>query len=88
MWKVQNPVFMKKMAGPTSKVPLLGHSIEYVKIRGITYILNSPVFWDIILYSPVRVNRRFRGTHCLHLQGKRVSEGRKEAATFHIIISI
>jgi hypothetical protein len=27
-------------------------------------------FWDIVLYSLVEVDRRFRGVYCLHVQGE------------------
>jgi hypothetical protein len=32
------------------------------------------IFWDITLCSLLKVNRRFGGTHCLHLQGRQVSK--------------
>jgi hypothetical protein len=34
------------------------------------------IFWDIIslLYSPVKVNRRFEGIYRLHIQGRRVRQ--------------
>jgi hypothetical protein len=35
----------------------------------------STIFWDITLYSPLRVNRRFGWTYCFHLQG-RISQAR------------
>jgi hypothetical protein len=40
--------------------------------------LTSYVFWDITLYSPVKVNRRFGGTYCLHLQGRSISQVRNQ----------
>jgi hypothetical protein len=33
-------------------------------------IMKSTIFWDIMPYSPLSVNRRFGGTYRLHLQGK------------------
>jgi hypothetical protein len=36
-------------------------------------IMKSSVFWDIMSSSPIKVNRRFRGTSRLHFQGPRVS---------------
>jgi hypothetical protein len=36
----------------------------------------SSVIWVITLCSLLKVNQRFGGTHCLHLQGRRVSQGR------------
>jgi hypothetical protein len=35
-------------------------------------------FWDIMPCSPLKVNRRFAGTCRLHLQGRRISEARKQ----------
>jgi hypothetical protein len=32
------------------------------------------VFWDITPYSLAKVTQRFRGTCCLRLQGRRVSQ--------------
>jgi hypothetical protein len=29
--------------------------------------------WDITTYSPLKANRRFKGTHRLHLQGRKIS---------------
>jgi hypothetical protein len=31
-------------------------------------VMKSTVFWDITLCSPLKVNRRFGGTYCIHLQ--------------------
>jgi hypothetical protein len=38
--------------------------------------MKSSVFWDITLTSPVKVNRRFRGTYRLSLRDRRVSQQR------------
>jgi hypothetical protein len=40
--------------------------------------LKSSVFWDIMPYSPVKVNWHFGGTYCLHLWGRRVSKARNQ----------
>jgi hypothetical protein len=37
-------------------------------------VMNSSVFWDITPCSPLKVNRRLRGTYRLHLQGLRITE--------------
>jgi hypothetical protein len=37
--------------------------------------------WDITPCSPVKLNRRFRGTCGLHLQGRRVSQARNQRET-------
>jgi hypothetical protein len=39
----------------------------------ILSVLKSTVFWDIMLCSRSKVNQRFVGTYCLHLQGWRIS---------------
>jgi hypothetical protein len=44
-----------------------------IKISTTKYF-KSAVFWDITPWSPLKVNRRFGGTYCLHLQGRRISE--------------
>jgi hypothetical protein len=38
--------------------------------------LKSSVFWDITLCNPLKVNRYFKRTYGLHLQGWRVSQER------------
>jgi hypothetical protein len=35
--------------------------------------LKSTIIWHVKPYNPIEVNRRFGGTHCRHLQGRRVS---------------
>jgi hypothetical protein len=39
--------------------------------------LKSSVFWDIMLRSPLKVNRCFGGTCRLHLQGRRICQARR-----------
>jgi hypothetical protein len=41
-------------------------------------VMKSSVFWDITLCSPLKVNRCFVGIYCLHLQGRRVRQARKQ----------
>jgi hypothetical protein len=36
-------------------------------------VMKSSIFWDIMLCSWLKVNRHFRGTYRLHLQGQRIS---------------
>jgi hypothetical protein len=48
-------------------------------------VTKSSVFWDIMPYSPLKVNRSFRGTYRLHLQGWRISQSEtnmKQVARF------
>jgi hypothetical protein len=39
------------------------------------------VFWNITLWIPIKINRRFGGTYLLHLQGGRVSHWRNNHET-------
>jgi hypothetical protein len=36
--------------------------------------MKSPIFLDITPCSPLKINRRLRGTCSLHLQGRRMSQ--------------
>jgi hypothetical protein len=45
----------------------------------ITDHLKSSVFWDVAPCSPMKVNWCLKGTYCLHLQGRRVSQSMKQA---------
>jgi hypothetical protein len=38
-------------------------------------VIKSSIFWDMMLCSPLKVNRRFGGT-CRHLLGQRISRAR------------
>jgi hypothetical protein len=35
-------------------------------------------FWNLLPFSPIKVSRCFGGTHYLNLQGRRVSQARKQ----------
>jgi hypothetical protein len=51
----------------------------HVEIEVLTeVVMKSSVFWDITPYSSMNVNRRFRGTCCLLLQGWRVNQTRNQ----------
>jgi hypothetical protein len=39
-------------------------------------IMKSTVFWDIMLCSPLKVNRRFGGKYRLKFQARRIGRGR------------
>jgi hypothetical protein len=45
-------------------------------------------FWDIILCSPLKVNRRFGGTCRLHLQGRRISQERNEYEADRVFLKL
>jgi hypothetical protein len=40
--------------------------------------MTNSIFRDITPRSPLKVNRRFVGTRCLHLQGRRIREARNQ----------
>jgi hypothetical protein len=44
----------------------------------IMVVMKSSIFWDIILCSPMKVNRHFRVTYPLHLQRWSVSQARDQ----------
>jgi hypothetical protein len=46
--------------------------------------LKSFIFWDITLWSPLKVNQSFGGTLSLHLQGQRISPVRNQSENFHV----
>jgi hypothetical protein len=48
-------------------------------------VMKSTSFWQIMPCSPLKVNRRFGGTYCLHLQAQRKSRPRNQllATCFH-----
>jgi hypothetical protein len=41
--------------------------------------MKSTIFWDITPRSPLSVNRRFGGTHHLHLHGRKISRARNQS---------
>jgi hypothetical protein len=48
------------------------------------------IFWDITPCSPMKLNRRFGGTYCLHLQGGRIIQARngiKQAVRRDLLVS-
>jgi hypothetical protein len=52
------------------------------KLR-VRFLLKTSAYWNITLYSPVKVNRRFRSTQPFHLHGRRVSNAKKSASDRH-----
>jgi hypothetical protein len=41
-------------------------------------MLKSHIYWDIMSYSPLIFNRRFRGTYGHHFRGRRISQDRNK----------
>jgi hypothetical protein len=44
--------------------------------------MKSSIFWDIMPCSPLKVNRRFGGNCRLHLECRRISQGRKQRSAY------
>jgi hypothetical protein len=52
---------------------------ESVGFEVLTAVVKkSIIFWDITPCNPLKVNRRFGWTYCLHLQGRRISRVRNQ----------
>jgi hypothetical protein len=41
-------------------------------------VMKISIFWDIRQCSSLKVNRRFGGTCCLQLQGRRISQAKNQ----------
>jgi hypothetical protein len=53
-------------------MPMLAHGgLQVLTVVAIT-------FWDITLFSLLKVNQCFKGTYHLHLQGRRISQARNQ----------
>jgi hypothetical protein len=48
-----------------------------MNIHRITVAIKVSIFWNLAPCSPLKVNRRFRGTY-LHPQGRRISQVRNQ----------
>jgi hypothetical protein len=47
-------------------------------------VMNISIFWDIMLYSPLKINRCFEETERLHLQDRIICPTRNQLSTcFH-----
>jgi hypothetical protein len=57
------------------KKQLLLH-VEFEVLTAV--FMKSSIFWDLMSCSPLKVNRRFRGTCCLHLQSQRICQERNQ----------
>jgi hypothetical protein len=54
-------------------------SIIHIEFEVLTaVVMRSSIFWDITLYSMLKINRRFGGTCCLHLHGGRTNQVRNQ----------
>jgi hypothetical protein len=55
------------------KKTVLSLLVEKIKQAEKCRLLKTSIFWDIIPYSPLELDRRLGGTCRLHLQGRRIS---------------
>jgi hypothetical protein len=44
----------------------------------VAVVMKGSIFWNLTACSPFKVNRRFEGTYRLHLQCRRIREGRNQ----------
>jgi hypothetical protein len=52
---------------------------DFGGLKALTVVLvKSSSYWDIQLYTPLKVNRNFEGTCHLHPQGREISQARQE----------
>jgi hypothetical protein len=61
----------------TAQKTLFPVVLPLVKLCGVT----CSVFWDVTLYSALKVNRNFRGKYCFHLQGQKIRQARNYCET-------
>jgi hypothetical protein len=50
--------------------------VGFAVVTGVVMV--STIFWDITPYGPLKVNRRFWGIYCLHLQDRNISRARNQ----------
>jgi hypothetical protein len=55
---------------------MLSRNVEFEVLTAV--VMKSAIFWEIMLCSPLKVNRSFGGTYRLHLQGSRISRSRNQ----------
>jgi hypothetical protein len=53
----------------------------YRLLHQTAYFIENPICWDIMPCSPLEVNRRFRGTCHLHLEGRTMNRARNQHGT-------
>jgi hypothetical protein len=72
--KTQNCNFLENVTNFYYSVTYIHHLPQ----KNWTDGTKSSVSWDIMLYSLLKVNQLFGGKFWLHLQGKRISQARKQ----------
>jgi hypothetical protein len=57
-------------------------TLNYIAVVGFevlrAVVMKSSIFWDIMLCSPLKVNRGFGGTYRLNRQGPEISHARNQ----------
>jgi hypothetical protein len=57
------------------------HNIRFLLLTAVT--MKSSVFWDVTVYSPVKVHRLFGGTCYLHHPGSKNKSNKKPTRNWH-----
>jgi hypothetical protein len=63
------PTLAASVAGSSTAAKNILMNYTGIKVPTLV-VMKSSVFWDITPCSPLKVNRHFRGTYCLHHQGQ------------------
>jgi hypothetical protein len=72
--------FLRRLWYILSQITFTNREYSYVRFEILkAVVMKSSIFWDITPCSPLKTNRRFRGTCRLHLQG-RISRARNQRA--------
>jgi hypothetical protein len=58
--------------------PKIPHRVGFEVFTAV--VMKSVIFWDMTPCSPLSCTRRFGGTYCLHLQGRRIVQQTSEQA--------
>jgi hypothetical protein len=69
----ENPSSVSK----NEKIPKLSNAFSYSSVISFSCtseFLKNVVFWDVAPCRSCELNRRFGGTCCLHLQGRKIRE--------------
>jgi hypothetical protein len=67
-------------------VGIILQSCQFLDHMASNNMSKSTIFSDITPCSPLKVNRRFGGTYCLRLQGRRLSRARNQlCSAFHLL---
>lgn len=62
----------------------LNSSTDYISV----WIPYLPVFWDVTLYFPVEIFRRFGATYCLHIHGRSLCQSSSPACCLLVWLTL